>query len=99
MVFYGGNDGVLRAINGNRTADIGTVDAGLEMWAFVPPEFYTQFKRLRDNTTPIDSFGNNFTSPAAQALRRRRRDNRIQERQQPVAVRDAAARRPDDVCL
>jgi type IV pilus assembly protein PilY1 len=63
VVFYGGNDGALRAVNGNRTADIGSIDAGDEMWGFVPPEFHDQFKRLRDNTTPIDSFGNNFTSP------------------------------------
>ena len=28
VVFYGGNDGVLRAINGNRTASIGSVAAG-----------------------------------------------------------------------
>jgi type IV pilus assembly protein PilY1 len=28
------------------------------------PEFYGQIKRLRDNTTPIDFFGNTFTSPA-----------------------------------
>ena len=64
-MFYGGNDGVLRAINGNRDAtSIGDASrAGAEMWAFVPPEFYTQIKRLRDNTTPINSFGNNFTSP------------------------------------
>jgi type IV pilus assembly protein PilY1 len=63
VVFYGGNDGALRAVNGNRTAAIDGIDPGDEMWAFVPPEFHDQFKRLRDNTTPIDSFGNNFTSP------------------------------------
>jgi type IV pilus assembly protein PilY1 len=63
VVFYGGNDGLLRAINGNRTADIGSVAAGNEMWAFMPPEFFPHVKRLRDNTTPIDFFGNTFTSP------------------------------------
>jgi type IV pilus assembly protein PilY1 len=64
VVFYGGNDGVLRAVNGNRSASIGSVAAGEEMWAFIAPEFYGQIKRLRDNTTPIDFFGNTFTSPA-----------------------------------
>jgi type IV pilus assembly protein PilY1 len=63
VVFYGGNDGVLRAINGNRTGSIGSVAAGVEMWAFMPPEFYPNIKRLRDNTIKVDSFGNNFTDP------------------------------------
>ena len=63
VVFYGGNEGVLRAINGNRTASIGSVAAGVEMWAFMPPEFYPHIKRLRDNTIEVDTFGNNFTSP------------------------------------
>lgn len=57
VVFYGGNDGVFRAVNGNRTAAIGTVPAGGELWAFVPPEFYGKIKRIRDNTTQI-SFPN-----------------------------------------
>lgn len=59
MVFYGANDGALRAINGNRpdknAANIGTVAAGpgQEMWAFIPPEFYSSIKRLYDNTSTI----------------------------------------------
>jgi type IV pilus assembly protein PilY1 len=53
VVFYGGNDGVFRAINGNRSTSIGSVPPGAELWGFVPPEFYGQFKRLRDNTTQI----------------------------------------------
>ena len=57
VVFYGGNDGMLRAINGNQTAAIGSYAAGSELWSFVPPEFYTKIKRLYDNTTPI-SFPN-----------------------------------------
>ena len=63
VVFYGGNDGVLRAINGNRTASIGSFAAGTEMWAFMAPEFYPSIKRLRDNLIPIDYFGNTLTSP------------------------------------
>jgi type IV pilus assembly protein PilY1 len=61
VVFYGGNDGVLRAVNGNRSDAIGTVAAGSEMWAFMPPEFYPYIKRIRDNTTQIDFPGNTAT--------------------------------------
>jgi type IV pilus assembly protein PilY1 len=68
VVYYGGNDGVLRAINGNRTGDIGTggnaVVPGQEIWAFTPPEFYSQIKRLRDNSTTINFQGTTITSPA-----------------------------------
>lgn len=71
VVFYGGNDGVLRAINGNQsdsiTSTVGndtvTVGAGGEMWAFLPPEFYGSIKRIRDNTTQV-SFPN-ITAPDA----------------------------------
>lgn len=61
VVFYGGNDGVLRAVNGNRTADIGSVGAGEEMWSFIAPEFYSQIDVLRDNDTTIDFEGNTAT--------------------------------------
>jgi type IV pilus assembly protein PilY1 len=61
VVFYGGNDGVFRAINGNQSASIdepapstATTAPGGELWGFVPPEFYGQFKRLRDNSVQID---------------------------------------------
>jgi len=53
VVFYGGNDGMLRAINGNQTTSHGSVSAGHEFWAFLPPEFYPGIKRLRDNTAKI----------------------------------------------
>ncbi len=63
VVFYGGNDGILRAINGNRpdktpsAISVGTasVAAGAEFWAFMPPEFYDSIKRLYDNTAKISS--------------------------------------------
>lgn len=64
VVYYGGNDGVLRAVNGNR--DImkdGTVGSiisggityapGAELWSFMPPQFYSKIKRLRDNSPAI----------------------------------------------
>jgi type IV pilus assembly protein PilY1 len=65
VVFYGGNDGVLRAVNGNRSAAIGTFAAGQEMWSFVAPEFYGKIKRLRDNAIPISFTG----SPAPPPVR------------------------------
>jgi len=63
VVFYGGNEGVLRAINGNRSTAINSVAAGKELWAFVPPEFYSSIKRLHDNSTEISFKGNITTSP------------------------------------
>jgi type IV pilus assembly protein PilY1 len=54
VVFYGGNDGALRAINGNRSTPIGSAAAGSELWSFVPPEFYGSLKRLRDNNVRIN---------------------------------------------
>lgn len=63
VVFYAGNDGVFRAINGNRpgagtsTGQIEGVAPGGELWGFVPPEFHKHFKRLYDNSVPI-SFPN-----------------------------------------
>ncbi len=66
VVFYGGNDGVFRAVNGNRSAAIGTVAAGQEIWSFVPPEFFGNIKRLRDNNVQINFKGNPTSSPAPQ---------------------------------
>jgi type IV pilus assembly protein PilY1 len=59
VVFYGGNDGMLRAINGNRTAtfNIGVantpVAAGDEFWSFVPPEYLGKLYRRYLNTDGI----------------------------------------------
>ena len=63
VVFYGANDGMLRAVNGNRTAAIGTIPAGGELWAFMPPEFYSSLQRLYDNTTRISFPNNSSGSP------------------------------------
>lgn len=51
VVFYGSNDGMLRAINGHKT-DAAT--AGDELWAYVAPEHYSRFKRLADNSPLVD---------------------------------------------
>lgn len=53
VVFYGGNDGVLRAVNGNRSSDIAGVPAGREMWSFMAPEFYPYINQLRSNSEQI----------------------------------------------
>ena len=49
VVFYGSNDGTLRAVNGNQTGG----GAGDELWAFVPSELFGRLKRLRDNLPEI----------------------------------------------
>jgi type IV pilus assembly protein PilY1 len=55
VVFYGGNDGLLRAVNGNRDqeSNINGLAAGGEIWSFIPPEFYGNLKRLYDNNPQI----------------------------------------------
>ncbi|MFX1711077.1 pilus assembly protein [Stutzerimonas stutzeri] len=53
VTFYGGNDGALRAVVGNRTSAYGTHAAGSELWSFMPPEFYSKIKRLYSNSVPI----------------------------------------------
>jgi type IV pilus assembly protein PilY1 len=66
VVYYGGNDGMLRAVNGNRGSATSTLTgvitsggrtylAGEELWSFMPPEFYGSIKRLYDNTSVIIS--------------------------------------------
>lgn len=63
VVFYGGNDGALRAVNGNRTATLSGYAAGSELWSFIPPEFYGSLKRLYDNTTTISFPGHTSGTP------------------------------------
>ena len=45
VVFYGANDGQLRAVHGRQSG----TGAGDEMWSFVPEEVLPRLKRLRDN--------------------------------------------------
>lgn len=60
VVFYGADDGLLRAINGNK--DETDAESGSELWAFLPPEFIGRLKRNRDNF-PLVSFFDDPTSP------------------------------------
>ena len=52
-IFYGANDGTLRATKGGQDLEAvtsATANAdGLESWAFIAPEFSSRFKRLRDD--------------------------------------------------
>jgi len=49
VVFYGSNDGMLHAINGNQTG----TGAGGELWSFVPEEMFGKLNRLRVNTPKV----------------------------------------------
>jgi type IV pilus assembly protein PilY1 len=49
IVYYGSNDGMLHAVNGNQTG----TGAGNELWAFIPQEHFGRFKRFRDDTPEI----------------------------------------------
>ena len=56
--YYGADDGVFHAVNGNKA-----VTDGNEYWGFIAPESYTKLHRLRDNTPLIKfpSFSNSIT--------------------------------------
>jgi type IV pilus assembly protein PilY1 len=47
-VFYGANDGTLRALN---------AETGVERWAFVAPEFFPRLSRLKNNS-PLVAYPN-----------------------------------------
>jgi type IV pilus assembly protein PilY1 len=49
VVFYGANDGMLRAIEGKQSG----TGAGNEMWAFVAPDLFGKLNRLRDETPKL----------------------------------------------
>ena len=49
VVFYGANDGLLRAVNGNQTGAF----AGQELWGFLPEEHLGKLARQRSNQPDI----------------------------------------------
>lgn len=53
VVFYGANDGVFRAVNGNQATSIGSVPPGGEMWGLVLPEHFAQLNRQRVNSPEL----------------------------------------------
>lgn len=67
VVFYGGNDGMLRAVNGNRDSgvpvQVGGKNPGEELWSFVAPESYSMFARLKSNFPSI-KFPNSVSATA-----------------------------------
>lgn len=63
VVYYGSNDGMFHAINGNQTAGINGVRPGGELWSFVAPEFFSKFQRLYNNSPNVKLFGS--TDPNA----------------------------------
>ncbi|CAG2158145.1 hypothetical protein LMG31506_06262 [Cupriavidus yeoncheonensis] len=63
VVFYGSNDGVFRAINGNQSSGVGGVRPGGELWGFVPPEFYGKLGRIYTNLPAIKLPGSTYGTP------------------------------------
>lgn len=55
VVFYGANDGMFRAVNGNQTNPSGSTlpVPGSELWSFVMPEFIGGLTRLHDNSPAL----------------------------------------------
>lgn len=49
VVYYGANDGMLHALNGNQTG----TGSGQELWSFVAPEQFARLDRVLDNDVPI----------------------------------------------
>lgn len=48
VTYYGANDGTFRAVE---------AESGKEKWAFIPPEFFSRFARLKDNS-PLVNYPN-----------------------------------------
>ena len=58
FVYYGGNDGIFHAVKGGYAkpaSDPSTLTPGQEAWGFVPSEFFSKFKRMRNNSPAISS--------------------------------------------
>jgi type IV pilus assembly protein PilY1 len=66
-VFYGSNDGVYRAVNGNQSASTSnsglTVPAGGEFWGLILPDHYEVINRYRTNSPEV-KFPGTFLSTA-----------------------------------
>lgn len=63
-IYYGANDGLLRAIQGgqNATPGNGRPTGGAEYWAFAAEDFFDSFKRMKDNAPVINWSGSTGTS-------------------------------------
>ena len=60
VVYYGANDGMLHAVNGNTAG----TSAGNELWSYVPEEMFAKLKRLRDDSPAMRLPTTAATSPA-----------------------------------
>ncbi len=56
VIYYGANDGVFRAVNGNQSGAINGVPPGGELWGFVASEFLSKLMRQHLNT-PVLKLG------------------------------------------
>ena len=71
VVFYGANDGLLRAVSGQQTG----LTAGKELWSFVAPEHYAPLlKRLQSNSPEVflpatDQYGNQLTTTSGRTTK------------------------------
>jgi Tfp pilus tip-associated adhesin PilY1 len=54
-IYYGGNDGVFRAVKGGFGSSTGDPAPGTEVWGFVAREHFPFLRRLRINTPSISS--------------------------------------------
>ena len=54
-IFYGGNDGVFRAVKGGFGSSSGDPAPGAEVWGFVAREHFSNLRRLRVNSPSISS--------------------------------------------
>ncbi len=54
-IFYGGNDGVFRAVKGGFGSTTGDSAIGVEVWGFVAKEHFSSLRRLRVNFPGISS--------------------------------------------
>jgi type IV pilus assembly protein PilY1 len=74
VVYYGANDGFLRAINGNQVNSISGYAPGQELWSFVSQDHYPLLTRLRNGTPALhlpetNSGGNVVAAPTGKAAK------------------------------
>jgi type IV pilus assembly protein PilY1 len=53
--FYGSNDGMLHALKAGAASSETGINPGDERWSFIPREFFSKLKRLRDNSPSVSS--------------------------------------------
>lgn len=74
VVYYGANDGMLHAINGNISASVDGRPPGSELWGFVPEELFPKLKRLRNNAPEVRLSTTDVVETASEALKPTSRD-------------------------